>query len=161
MEIGKDNVVNMHYTLRDPSGKVLDSSEGGDPLAYLHGHGNLIPGLERQLEGQGEGAELIAEVPAAEAYGEHSEERVVSAQRSQFPEGVDLQPGMQFEASTPQGPQPAVIAGVDGDTVTVDLNHPLAGVDLKFEVKVISIREASPTELEHGHVHQGGDKCGH
>ncbi|NDV63589.1 peptidylprolyl isomerase [Puniceicoccales bacterium CK1056] len=157
MQISSNSVVSMHYTLTDPAGEVLDSSQGKDPLAYLHGHGNIIPGLEKQLEGKVVGDKLIAEVPAAEAYGEPNDDLVVEASRDQFPGDVDLQPGMRFQAQTPQGPRIAQIKAVDGDKVTVDTNHPLAGVDLKFDVEIIEVREASKEEIDHGHVHTGKD----
>jgi FKBP-type peptidyl-prolyl cis-trans isomerase SlyD len=161
MEIKNDLVVSMHYTLTSPDGEVLDSSDGKAPLDYLHGHGNIIPGLEKQLEGKAVGDKLIAEVPAAEAYGDRNPDLMVKAQRSQFPEGVDLQPGMQFQAQTPQGPRVAKIAEVIGDEITVDTNHPLAGVDLKFDVEIMNIREAKSEEITHGHVHaEGGCGCG-
>jgi FKBP-type peptidyl-prolyl cis-trans isomerase SlyD len=160
-----DHVVSMHYKLTNPAGEVLDSSEGRDPLAYLHGHGNIIPGLEKQLEGKAVGDKLVANVPAAEGYGEVMEDLVVDASRSQFPEGVDLQVGMQFQAQTQQGPRMARIAAVEGETVKVDMNHPLAGVDLTFDVEITEIRAAKENEISHGHVHQGdeggcGDGCG-
>ena len=143
----------MHYKLTSPEGEVLDSSEGKAPLAYLHGHGNIIPGLEKQLEGKASGDKLVVEVPAAEAYGERNPDLVVEAARSQFPEDVDLEPGMRFQAQTPQGNRIAEIKAIDGDKVTVDTNHPLAGVDLKFDVEITDIRKASPEEIDHGHVH--------
>lgn len=153
MQITANSVVSMHYTLTNPTGEVLDSSQGKDPLAYLHGHGNIIPGLEKQLEGKAAGDKLVAEVPAAEAYGEHNKDLIVDATRSQFPEDVDLQPGMRFQAQTPQGPRIAQIESIEGDTVKVDTNHPLAGVDLKFDVEIVEVREASKEEIDHGHVH--------
>ncbi|MGA1205929.1 MAG: FKBP-type peptidyl-prolyl cis-trans isomerase [Opitutales bacterium] len=159
MQVTNDHVVSMHYTLTSPNGEVIDSSKGKEPLAYLHGHGNIIPGLEKQLEGKVVGDKLVAEVPAGEAYGEHNPELIVKAQRSQFPEGVDLQAGMQFQAQTPQGPRVAKITEVEGDTISVDTNHPLAGVDLKFDVEITDIRAAKPEELSHGHVHAGGCGC--
>ncbi|MEX0331902.1 MAG: peptidylprolyl isomerase [Puniceicoccaceae bacterium] len=155
MQITSNQVVTMHYTLTNPAGEVIDSSEGKAPLAYLHGHGNIIPGLEKQLEGKVVGDKLKAEVPAAEGYGERNEEMVVEAQRSQFPEGVNLEAGMRFQAQTPAGPRIAEIKKVEGDTVTVDTNHPLAGVDLTFDVEIMEIREASAEEIDHGHVHTG------
>jgi len=155
MEIAPNNVVTMHYTLRNPEGEVLDSSDGREPLAYLHGHGNIIPGLEKQLEGKAAGDSLEAHVPSKEAYGEHNPERVVEASRSQFPEDVELKPGMRFQAETQQGPQVAVVTEIEGDTVKVDTNHPLAGVDLKFSVDVVEVREATQEELDHGHVSEG------
>lgn len=153
MQISPNSVVKMHYTLTNPEGEVIDSSKGKDPLAYLHGHGNIIGGLEKQLEGKASGDKLVAEVPAAEGYGERNEALIVEAERSQFPEGVDLQPGMRFQAQTPNGPRIAQITEINGDKVTVDTNHPLAGVDLKFDVEVVDVREASEEEIDHGHVH--------
>lgn len=152
----------MHYKLTNPEGEVLDSSEGREPLAYLHGHSNIIPGLEKQLEGKEVGDKLIAKVPAAEGYGEFQEGLVVEAKRSQFPEDADLQVGMQFQAQTQGGPRMARIASVEGDDVKVDMNHPLAGVDLTFDVEITDIRAAKDEEITHGHVHQGdcGDGCG-
>lgn len=155
MQITNDHIVSMHYTLTSPDGEVIDSSEGKAPLAYLHGHGNIIPGLEKQLEGKTVGDKLIAEVPAADGYGDRNPEMVVEATRSQFPEDVELEPGMRFQAQTPSGPKVAQIASVDGDKVTVDTNHPLAGVDLKFDVEIVEVRPATTEEIDHGHVHTG------
>lgn len=147
----------MHYTLTNPEGKVIDSSKDKEPLAYLHGHGNIIGGLEKQLEGKEAGDKLVAEVPAAEGYGERNDALIVEAARSQFPEGVDLHTGMRFQAETPNGARIAEVKKVEGDTVTVDTNHPLAGVDLKFDVEIVEVREASQEEIDHGHVHTGKD----
>ena len=155
MKVANDHVVTMHYTLTSPDGEVLDSSVGGEPLAYLHGHGNIIPGLERQLEGKVTGDKVIAEVPAAEGYGDHNPALVVEASRSQFPEDVELQPGMRFQAQTPQGNRVAQITRVEGDVITVDTNHPLAGVDLRFDVEITDVRAAKADEIDHGHVHTG------
>jgi FKBP-type peptidyl-prolyl cis-trans isomerase SlyD len=167
MQASNGKVVSMHYTLTDPEGQVLDSSKGKDPLAYLHGHGNIIPGLEKQIEGKLAGDTLVAEVPAGEAYGERNPEMVVEAARSQFPPDVELEAGMRFQANTPQGPRVAQIVKIEGETVTVDTNHPLAGVDLKFDVEVTEVRDATESELQHGHVHSGeccggggGGQCG-
>lgn len=159
MQIAHNTVVAMHYKLTNPEGKVIDSSEGRDPLTYLHGHQNIISGLEKQLEGKGAGDSLTAHVPAADAYGEHDPERVVSAARSQFPPEADLVPGMQFQAQTANGSTIATITGVEGDHITVDTNHPLAGVDLTFDVEIVSVRMASDTEIDHGHVHSHGHHC--
>lgn len=163
MQITKDTVVTMHYTLTGPDGGVIDTSEGKQPLAYLHGSGNIIPGLESQLEGRASGDQLVAEIPAAEGYGDRDPNQVVQANRSQFPEGVDLQPGMRFQAETPAGPRLAEITAIDGDDITVDTNHPLAGVDLRFDVNIVDVRAATDEEVAHGHVHREGgcgDGCG-
>lgn len=151
----------MHYKLTSPDGQVIDSSEGREPLAYLHGHGNIIPGLEKQIAGRAVGDKFTAQVPCAEGYGESDPALVVEASRSQFPENVELNPGMQFQASTPNGGQTvATIKSVEGDTVLVDTNHPLAGVDLAFEVEITDVRAGSAEEISHGHVHSGSG-CSH
>lgn len=156
MQIAENTVVSMHYKLTNPKGDVIDSSEGRDPLAYLHGHRNIISGLEKQLEGKSAGDALVANVPAAEAYGEHNPELVVQATRSQFPENAELVTGMQFQAQTQTGATIATITAVNGDDITVDTNHPLAGVDLTFDVQIVLVRQATQNEIEHGHVHAPG-----
>jgi FKBP-type peptidyl-prolyl cis-trans isomerase SlyD len=154
IEAGK--VVFFHYTLTNDAAETIDSSRGGDPLPYLHGAGNIVPGLEKQLEGHPVGAKLQATVQPKEGYGERAGEPM-PVPRDQFPEGVNLQPGMQFMAQDPNGTQfPLWIAAVDGETVLVDPNHPLAGATLHFDVEIMSIRDASDEEKEHGHPHMPG-----
>jgi len=153
MEIEKDKVVTMHYTLRGGNGEVLDSSEGKDPLSYLHGRGNLIPGLESRIEGEGAGSEKEVKVPSQEAYGEVDPAKKFEVPRTQFPEDAEIVPGAQFRAEGSNGPVVVRVDSVDGDQVTIDANHPLAGEDLNFSVKVIDVRDASAEEIEHGHVH--------
>lgn len=160
MKIAKDAVVTMHYELTDPDGQVLDSSRGREPLIYLHGHGNLIPGLESRLEGWTAPHTEAVKVPASEGYGEHDPDKTIPAQRSQFPAEADLAPGVQFQANGPQGPMVVRIAEVDGDHITLDANHPLAGVDLKFAIELVGVRAATDDEISHGHVHPDGG-CGH
>lgn len=155
MQITSDSVVTLHYTLTSPDGEVIDSSQGKEPLSYLHGHGNIIPGLEKQLLGKVAGDKVDAQVPAAEAYGDHDPALIVEASRSQFPQNVSLEPGMRFQADTPQGPRVAQVTKVEGDTITVDTNHPLAGLDLAFAVEILAVRQAQPEEIDHGHVHTG------
>lgn len=157
MQIADNAVVAIDYTLRNDEGEVLDSSEGAQPLVYLHGAGNIIPGLEQALVGKQAGDELKASIEPEDAYGEYSVELVATLNRSMF-EGVDeLQVGMQFHASAPDGGMQVVtIRDLDGDQVTVDGNHPLAGQRLNFEVKVVSVRAASDEEVAHGHVHGEG-----
>lgn len=147
-------VVSMHYTLTDDSGAVLDSSKGADPLNYLHGSGNIIPGLEKALTGKSEGASLKVSVEPADAYGETMAELVQMVDKSTF-QGVEtLEPGMAFEAQADNGQtQRIVVKAVDGDKVTIDANHPLAGVRLTFDVSIEQIREATEEELAHGHAH--------
>jgi FKBP-type peptidyl-prolyl cis-trans isomerase SlyD len=153
MVIEKDSVVTMHYTLRGDNGDVLDSSEGKDPLSYLHGHGNLISGLESRIEGKNAGDEMEVKVPSGEAYGEIDPEKKFDVPRSQFPPDAELEPGSQFRAEGEGGPVVVRVDSVDGDQVKIDANHPLAGVDLNFSVKIVDVRSASPEEIEHGHVH--------
>ncbi|MDN3517768.1 peptidylprolyl isomerase [Aquisalimonas lutea] len=153
MQIAKDKVVAIDYTLKDEDGSVLDTSEGKEPLAYLHGSGNIIPGLERALEGKSQGEEVSVRVPPEEAYGERREDLTQVVPRNLF-QGVDeLQVGMQFQAQAEGGEQIVTIAAIDGDDVTVDANHPMAGVPLNFEVKVVEVREPTDEEKEHGHAH--------
>lgn len=157
MQISQDKVVSIHYTLTGADGETLDSSRGrGEPLAYLHGHGNIIPGLENALTGKSAGDTLNVQVAPAEGYGERYEQLVQQVPRSAF-EGVDtLEPGMQFQAETGMGVRLFTITEVQGDQVTIDGNHPLAGQTLNFDVEVTEVRDASPEELEHGHVHGPG-----
>jgi len=155
--IGENSVVSMHYKLTDDTGKVLDSSEASEPLAYLHGAGNIVPGLEKALVGKGTGDSLTVKVEPAEGYGELDPNGIKVIERAAF-EGVDsIETGMAFEAKAPDGTaQHIVVTKVEGDEVTIDLNHPLAGVTLNFDIQIVSVREATKEELDHGHTHEGG-----
>ena len=151
--IGENCVVSIHYTLTDDSGTVLDSSRDSDPLVYLHGANNIIPGLENELTGKTAGASLKVSVAPEDAYGEHTPEAIQSVPRSAF-EGIeDIQPGMQFQTEGPQGVQVVVVTEVSDDAITVDANHPLAGKTLHFDVSIEDVRMATPEEVAHGHVH--------
>lgn len=156
MTISDNSVASFHYTLTDSSGQVLDSSEGKEPLSYLHGAGNIIPGLEKHLAGKNVGDKLSVSVPPAEAYGERDERMIQELPASMF-SGVDkIEAGMEFHAQTEQGPQVVRVHSVEGDTVTVDGNHPLAGMSLNFDVQITEVREATQEEKDHGHVHGPG-----
>lgn len=157
MQVTANKAVSIDYTLSNDAGDVLDSSNGGAPLVYLHGAGNIIPGLEKALEGKQQGDEVKVSVEPAEAYGEFNSELVAVLGRHMF-EGVDtLEEGMQFHASGPDGSMQIVtIKSVEGDEVTVDGNHPLAGQRLNFEVKVVDVRDANEEEIAHGHIHGEG-----
>lgn len=156
MQIANDKVVLIHYTLTDDEGKVLDSSEGQEPLAYLHGHGNIIPGLENALTGRSAGEKLSVTVAPIDGYGERDNDMVQSVPKSAF-QGVDeILPGMQFQAQSPEGMQLVTVLDVDGDEVILDGNHPMAGLTLNFAVEITEVRDASREELEHGHVHGPG-----
>jgi FKBP-type peptidyl-prolyl cis-trans isomerase SlyD len=154
--VAADKVVLIHYTLTDDSGKVLDSSSGGDPLAYIQGHGNLIPGLERELEGKTAGTKLSVKVSPEDGYGVRDPALLQKVPLRAFG-GTRVQPGMQFQAQDSSGhPRVITVVGIQGDMVTVDGNHALAGQNLHFEVEIIEVREATAEELEHGHVHGPG-----
>ncbi len=156
MLIAQDKVVLIHYTLTNDAGKVIDSSSGGEPLAYLHGQGNIISGLEKALDGRQAGDKLNVRVEPADGYGVRDDELVQQVPRRQFG-GANLKPGMQFHAQSPQGHARVVtVTRVVGDMVTVDGNHPLAGEVLNFDVEVAEVRDATQEELEHGHVHGPG-----
>ena len=156
MQIANDVVVSIEYTLTDDQGTVIDSSVGGEPLTYLHGAGNIIPGLEGALEGKKVGDSFKVSVTPDEGYGEKDEGQLQVVPRGMF-QGVDqVEVGMQFHAQTDHGMQVITVAGVEGDNVTVDGNHPLAGQNLNFDVKVVDVRAATGEELEHGHVHGAG-----
>lgn len=156
MQVAKDKVVSIDYTLTNARGEVLDSSEGGAPLPYLHGSGNIIPGLETALEGKDEGERVTASIPPEQAYGPRNEELVQSVPRDRF-EGVEnIAPGMEFQAKTEAGVHPVKVVAVDDDSVTVDANHALAGETLNFDIQIVEVRDATEEELAHGHVHGPG-----
>jgi FKBP-type peptidyl-prolyl cis-trans isomerase SlyD len=150
--VGK--VVSIHYTLRDEAGAVLDSSGGGSPLDYLHGAGNIVPGLEEKLEGHAVGDRFQVRVPPEDGYGVHDPRGVQKVPRASFPSEIELEPGMQFGAEDEGGVRSTIwIQAVDADEVTIDLNHPLAGKQLDFDITVAGIRDATEEELAHGHPH--------
>ncbi|CAD5108674.1 FKBP-type peptidyl-prolyl cis-trans isomerase [Zestomonas carbonaria] len=157
MQIAANKAVSIDYTLTNDAGEVIDSSAGGAPLVYLHGAGNIIVGLEKALTGKQAGDEVDVSIDPEEAYGEYSAELVSTLNRSLF-EGVDvLEVGMQFHASAPNGGMQIVtIRDIDGEDITVDGNHPLAGQRLNFKVKVVNVRDASDEEIAHGHIHGEG-----
>lgn len=156
MKIAHEKVVSIHYTLTSSEGTVLDSSSGSQPLAYLHGFGNIIPGLESALEGKTTGDKLSVTVEPEQGYGSRDERLVQAVPRSAFQGVDDIAPGMQFQAQGPQGTRLVVVTQVAEDVVTVDANHPLAGQTLHFDVEVSEVRDATAEELEHGHVHGPG-----
>lgn len=154
--IRKDCAVTFHYTLKDDDGNVIDQSQEGQPLAYLHGHQNIIPGLEKQLEGKSAGDKVQATVEPKEAYGEYLDEAVQEVPRDNF-QGVDnIEVGMQFQSQADDQVMLVTVKDVNDDTVTVDANHPLAGKRLHFDVEIADVRAATSEELDHGHVHGMG-----
>ena len=156
MEISSDRVVTIHYTLKNDSGTVLDSSAGGEPLAYIQGHGNLVSGLEKALEGKEHGSSLAVVVAPAEGYGERDEALIQRVPKRTLQGSGDIKKGMQFQARTDDGMRLFTVTAVIGDMVTLDGNHPLADQTLHFDIEVVGVREATAEELEHGHVHGAG-----
>jgi FKBP-type peptidyl-prolyl cis-trans isomerase SlyD len=153
MQIAKHRVVTLHYTLKDNDDNILDRSDDGS-FCYLHGANNIIPGLEEALSGKTAGDELSVSIPPEQAYGMHDAAKTQTVSRDMFPPQQNIESGMQFHAQGPDGQSLVVtIVKVEGDQITVDGNHPLAGVQLNFDVKVMDVREANGEEIEHGHVH--------
>ncbi|MCX5661390.1 MAG: peptidylprolyl isomerase [Planctomycetota bacterium] len=157
MKIAQHKVVTINYKLTDPKGQVIDTSEGREPLVYIHGGGNLIPGLESALEGKGAGDRIDVTIAPEHGYGLRNEELVQPVPRKSFPGVKVLEVGMQFRAQGPDGQRVVTVVsfGKD-DEVMVDGNHPLAGMPLHFDVTVVTVRAATKEELDHGHVHGPG-----
>lgn len=156
MSIKKDSVVQFNYTLRDEKGEVLETNEGLDPIAYLHGHNNMMPGVEDALEGKEVGAKFSVTLPASETYGERNEdaEQRVSVKHLQ---GASVwKPGMRALINTDQGQRQVTVLKVGKFMATVDINHPLAGRELTFDLEVMDVREATSEEIAHGHAHGKG-----
>lgn len=156
MQIAAKKVVSIDYTLTDAAGTVIDTSKGGQPLPYLHGSGNIVPGLESALDGKQTGESIKVTVQPDQAYGQRDENLVQDVPRSRFPANADIKPGMQFQANTPDGSRVISVVSADADNVKIDANHPLAGMPLTFDVTVVDVRDATEEELNHGHVHGPG-----
>lgn len=155
--ITANKVVSMDYVLTDPKGNELDKSKEGHPLVYLHGARNIVPGLERQLEGKSVGDEFDAKVPAAEGYGPKQKVKPIRMARSRFPADTEVKKGMSFQTQGKDGRTfPLWVTKVQGPTIICSPLHPLVGVDLHFHVKVLEIRDATAEEIEHKHVHGPG-----
>lgn len=154
MKIANHSVVEIHYTLKDADGTVIDSSAGNEPLKYLQGVGNIIPGLEREMLEKAVGDKFTAVIQPEEAYGPQNPELIQTLPRSAFGGVEELEVGMAFRAQSTEGqPIEVEIIDIEGDNVTINGNHPLAGVELHFDIEVVSVREATPEEIDHGHVH--------
>ena len=159
--VKKDRVISLKFVLKDEQGEVLDQSDETGPLEYLHGANDVIPGLEKALEGHKLGEQLKVVIPPSDAYGEYEVSLVDEVSRDQFPGIDDIKPGMQFQTQMDDGaPMIIHVTAVDDDKVVVDGNHPLAGMTLVFEVTIKGIRQACSDEIEHGHVHADGS-CEH
>jgi FKBP-type peptidyl-prolyl cis-trans isomerase SlyD len=159
MKNTENPVVSIHYTLTNKAGEKLDSSVGGEPLTYIHGAGNIIPGLEKALSETTVGDKLTVTVEPEDTYGHRNDEQTQTVGKEMF-EGIDnIEVGMQFQADSSSGPAIVTVTEVNEDTITIDGNHPLAGEQLTFDVEVMEIRSATETEMEHGHIHGSG--CNH
>ncbi|MBL4651763.1 MAG: peptidylprolyl isomerase [Flavobacteriales bacterium] len=157
MKIGANKVVHMHYKLTNDKGKVLDNSEGQEPLAYIQGLGNIISGLEKEMEGKKAGDKLSVSIAPKDGYGEIKAELIQIVPKSGFEGGEnELQAGMQVQVDTNEGVQVANVTKIDGKDVTLDLNHPLAGIQLNFDIEIMEVRDSTTEELEHKHVHGPG-----
>jgi FKBP-type peptidyl-prolyl cis-trans isomerase SlyD len=155
--VGKDLVVTFHYTLKNESGEVLDSSAGAEPLSYLHGYKNIVPGLENALVGQAIGAKFNVTVEPSEGYGEREDEMIIQIPKAEWTLPDHVEAGEVIELQSPEGHVvPAMIVEIGSEFVVVDANHPLAGEKLFFEVELTEIRDATKEELDHGHVHGEG-----
>ncbi|NIS80765.1 MAG: peptidylprolyl isomerase [Anaerolineales bacterium] len=157
MQVGNDIVVLFHYTLKNDQGDMLDSSADQTPLAYLHGHGNIISGLEVELEGKEVGDHFKVTLSPEKAYGIHNPSLVQTVARSAIQDVEEVLVGMRFQLETGEGPVVVTVTDIAGDQITLDGNHPLAGETLHFEIDIVGIREATQEELAHGHVHQPGE----
>jgi FKBP-type peptidyl-prolyl cis-trans isomerase SlyD len=154
MKIEKGNVVGIDYSLHLGDGEVVDASDPGEPLTYMQGEGQIVPGLENALEGLSVGDKKVVVVPPADGYGEHDARGVQRVPKTAFPEDFAPVVGMELTAQGPQGePVPFTIREVQGDEVVIDLNHPLAGKTLHFDITVLEVRAATDEEKEHGHAH--------
>ena len=156
MNIEKDKVVSIDYTLTNDHGEVLDSSSGREPLAYLHGNGCLIPGLEKELEGKVKGDKLVAIIAPDQAYGVRSEELIQDIPLENFHDASEVKVGAQFQVQNEHETRIATVTAIGESAATVDLNHPLADETLHFDVEVMDVREPTKEEMEHGHVHGAG-----
>jgi FKBP-type peptidyl-prolyl cis-trans isomerase SlyD len=161
MAIAQDCVVTLHYTLKDDAGEVIDSSSSGEPLAYLHGHGNIVPGLERELTGKNAGDKLSVKIAPADGYGEFNKELIQKVPRRALKGIKNVNVGLRLHAQTAQGPQAVTVTQILGDMVTLDGNHALAGKNLHFDIEIIDVRAPTQEELDHGHVHGPGDHHHH
>ena len=161
MKVTKDHVVSIDYQLRLKDGTAVDQSQPGDPLRYIQGRGHIVPGLERELEGMSTGEEKRVVVTPADGYGEHDTRGIQEVPRAMFPQGMTPTVGQVLSARGPQGELVQFRVRAVGDQqVTIDLNHPLAGEELHFDIRITEVRPATHEELSHGHVHGPGGHHG-
>jgi FKBP-type peptidyl-prolyl cis-trans isomerase SlyD len=156
MQITTGSVVVFDYTLTDDEGDIIDSSTGSEPLAYIQGEGQIVPGLEKAMEGKSAGDSFKVTVEAEEGYGEHDPENISVVSADKIEGGEELEEGMQLHTEGEFGEETVLITKIEGNEVTIDGNHPLAGLTLHFDVTIRDVRPATEEELEHGHVHGPG-----
>ena len=156
MQIANDTAVFMHYTLTNSAGDVIDSSAGSEPLAYIHGRGDIVVGLEKALTGHSAGDKFSVSVSPSEGYGVHRPDRVQAVPRSAFAPDAEIKPGMRFQAQGPDGGTVVTVIDVSDTEVTIDGNHPLAGEMLNFAIEIVNVRACTKDELTHGHIHGPG-----
>lgn len=153
MQIAHEKAVSIHFKLKNPEGELLDSSEADSPLEYIHGYGDIVPGLEQALLGKSAGDRVQVVVSPAEGYGERDDDKLQTVPREDFDADANIEPGMRFQAESDEGDVIVTVTEVHGDEVTIDANHPLAGLTLHFDVEVVGVRDCTQEELEHGHIH--------
>ena len=158
MQIADQTVVSLQFTLTDDDGDVLDSSPDGEPLVYLHGAGSIIPGLETALAGRVPGDAFQVTIAPEDGYGEHDPALLHVTTRAQFADASGIEIGMQFQAGDEDDVETVTVVAVEGDRITLDANHPLAGMTLHFEVEVVAVRAATAEEIAHGHLHGEDDE---
>jgi FKBP-type peptidyl-prolyl cis-trans isomerase SlyD len=156
MTISDNKVVQMHYELKNAEGVILDSSKGREPLAYIHGMGNIIPGLEKELQNKAKGDKINAVIAPEEAYGVKDDQKIFKVGKNQFQGDGGIEVGMQIQADAGGRMEVGIVEAIEGEEVTLNFNHPLAGETLHFDVEVMEVRDATAEELSHGHVHGEG-----
>lgn len=157
MKIENKKVVGIEYTLKDRAGAVIDSNSGADPLYFIQGMGTIVPGLERAMNDKAAGESFDVEIKAAEGYGEYDSTRKRGIPRESVPHLSEAKPGMMLQAQGPEGASVVTVAEVTDKEIVIDGNHPMAGKDLFFSIRIAEVREATEDELSHGHVHGPGE----
>lgn len=157
MALRQDQVVTINFTLMDDKGTVVDTTEGSQPFSFISGRDQILPKLEEEIGGMLIGSNKKIVPSAEEGYGEFKEDAIRNVKREDFPEGTEIKERMSFMANSPDGHQmPFIVSQIDGNDITIDFNHPLAGMQLNFDVELLDVRNATATELKHGHVHGAG-----
>ena len=160
MIVEKEKAVSINYVLTNDSDEMLDSTQHQAPMVYLHGASNILPGLEDALEGKSIKSRVRKIIPAEEGYGKNNPELIQTVPLSTFPNSEKIEAGTQFELETSYGTRLATIAKIENGEVTIDMNHPLAGQNLHFDVEIVDIRDATAEEIDKGHIHVEGCGCG-